>query len=347
MINQVRQKMKISNMDTLWVTDTHSIEFLTKFHCEVGERFIGLCITQKKATLVLNHLFEYKGIEDIDVEYYYDFENIHQVIENLSSGVVGVDKYMAAKYVLPLSKTHSLLIGSDCVDSIRAIKNEEEIHKMIEASKLNDYVMSLVPSLLKEGVSEIEVAKGIEKLFHDNGADGLSFQTIIAFGEHGADPHAVPSDRRLKKNESVIVDMGCVLNGYCSDMTRTFFLESNPIKEVYDTVLRANTKAIESIKAGSKFSDVDKVARSIIEEAGYGVNFNHRLGHGIGKEVHEPYDVSASNDALIEPGMCFSIEPGIYVKDKFGIRIEDLVYVNQEGVAVLLNNYSKKDEVIK
>lgn len=347
MINQVRQKMKISNMDTLWVTDTHSIEFLTKFHCEVGERFIGLCITQKKATLVLNHLFEYKGIEDIDVEYYYDFENIHQVIENLSSGVVGVDKYMAAKYVLPLSKTHSLLIGSDCVDSIRAIKNEEEIHKMIEASKLNDYVMSLVPSLLKEGVSEIEVAKGIEELFHDNGADGLSFQTIIAFGEHGADPHAVPSDRRLKKYESVIVDMGCVLNGYCSDMTRTFFLESNLIKEVYDTVLRANIKAIESIKAGSKFSDVDKVARSIIEEAGYGVNFNHRLGHGIGKEVHEPYDVSASNDALIEPGMCFSIEPGIYVKDKFGIRIEDLVYVNQEGVAVLLNNYSKKDEVIK
>lgn len=347
MINQVRQHMKNSNIDTLWITEPHSIEFLTQYHCDAGERFIGLCISQQEATLVLNHLFEYKGIKTITIEYYYDFENVNDIIEKLSSGVVGVDKFMSAKYILPLSELFNLVIGSDCVDSLRAIKKDDEIVKMVEASRLNDYVMSLVPALLKEGVSEIEVANGIERLFLENGAESLSFQTIVAFGENGADPHAVPSDRQLKKHESIIIDMGCKLNGYCSDMTRTFFLESNPLNEVYNLVLKANQEAIKAIGPESKFSDIDRVARSIIEEAGYGIHFNHRLGHGIGKEVHEPYDVSSSNDALIEPGMCFSIEPGIYVKGQYGIRIEDLVYINSEGRAVLLNRYSKDNEVIK
>lgn len=347
MINQVREKMNSSKIDTLWITDTHSIDFLTKYHCEAGERFIGLCITQQEVILVLNHLFEYDGISEVQVVYYYDFEDVHELIFKHTVGKVGVDKFMSTQYSLPLSKSFDLVIGSDCVDRLRAIKNENEIQKMVAASKLNDYVMSLVPSLLKEGVSEKEVAVKIQKLFFDNGADALSFQTIVAFGANCADPHAVPSDRKLKKDESIIIDMGCKLNGYCSDMTRTFFLNKNPIKEIYDIVLLANQEAIKAIKPGCKFSDIDKVARMIIEKAGYGVHFNHRLGHGIGKEVHEPYDVSMSNDVLIEPGMCFSIEPGIYVKNQFGVRIEDLVYVSQDGLAVLFNEYTKEDEVIK
>ena len=155
----------------------------------------------------------------------------------------------------------------------------------------------------------------------------------------------MPVNRTLKEGEAVVVDMGCVIDGYCSDMTRTFFVGYNSEKEIYDLVLKANLAAEAMIKPGVRFKDIDKAARQVIEEACYGQYFIHRLGHGIGMEVHEPFDVSATNDMIVEEGMCFSIEPGIYIKDRIGIRIEDLVLVTSDGVEVL-NKYPKDQEVL-
>ena len=137
-----------------------------------------------------------------------------------------------------------------------------------------------------------------------------------------------------------------VVDGYCSDMTRTFFVGFNPEMELYDLVRRANLAGIAAVKPGIPFKDIDRAARTVIEDAGYGEFFTHRLGHGIGMEVHEPFDVSATDDVIVQEGMCFSIEPGIYLSGDTGVRVEDLVLVTEDGVEVL-NHYPKNLQIIE
>ena len=177
------------------------------------------------------------------------------------------------------------------------------------------------------------------------GARKQVFFTFGPYGDHGGVPHGVPGERTLKAGEAVVVDMGCVVDGYCADMTRTFFVGENTEQEIYDTVLRANLAGIAAVKPGIPFQEIDLAARKIIEDAGYGEYFIHRLGHGIGMEVHEPFDVSATNETIVREGMCFSIEPGIYIPGRVGIRIEDLVCVTKDGCRVL-NAYPKDQEVL-
>lgn len=346
MLDKVRQEMKHNHLDGLWVTDPASLNFLFGFQIDVGERFLGAYINQDSIQLVANKLFH---VPQVHVHYYFDHENVYELIAKLTTGQrVGLDKLMEAHVVLELIKAcpeTEFVNGSDCVDKLRAIKTPEQIEKMIKASRVNDEVMKLISKEIRVGMSEIQIRDRIEELFDEFGTQP-SFTTIVAFGDNGTDPHAIPSHRQLKEGESIIIDMGCVVDGYCSDMTRTFFINDNPIKEIYDLVLKANEAAIEAIKPGVSFSEIDGVARQIITEGGYGDYFIHRLGHGIGQQVHEPYDVSASNHQLIEPGMCFSIEPGIYKPGVDAVRIEDLVFVDETGHAVLLNHVVKNEPVI-
>ncbi|HIX82898.1 MAG TPA: aminopeptidase P family protein, partial [Candidatus Erysipelatoclostridium merdavium] len=169
-----------------------------------------------------------------------------------------------------------------------------------------------------------------------------SFEPIVAFGANGANPHHENDDSQLKPGDSVIIDMGCKYHGYCSDMTRTVFYKevSEEAKKVYQLVRKANEAAEAMIKPGVKLCDIDKTARDIISEAGYGKEFNHRLGHFIGRDVHEYGDVSVNFDLEVKEGMTFSIEPGVYLPGKFGVRVEDLVLVTKDGCQVL-NSYSK------
>ncbi|HHX52344.1 MAG TPA: aminopeptidase P family protein [Erysipelothrix sp.] len=347
MLNKVRNEMKNQQLDGLWITDPNSLNYLFEIDIETGERFIGVYITQTSVKLVLNKLFT---TNKLDIIYYYDHQDIHSIIARLTSGTkIGLDKTMQAQYALNLINNHpekEFVNGSDCVDKLRAIKTKEQINKMIKASKLNDTIMEIIRDELEVGMTEIQIRDRIEELFYEYGSEPC-FTTIIAFGDHGTDPHAIPTNRILKENESIIIDMGCKVDDYCSDMTRTYFMNSNPIQEIYDLVLEANTKAIEAIKPGVTFSDIDKVARDIITKGGYGDYFTHRLGHGIGQEVHEPYDVSASNHQKVLPGMCFSIEPGIYKPKVDGVRIEDLVYINEQGTAEVLNHVPKNKPVLK
>lgn len=353
MIDKVRNEVAKQELDSLWITDEASIHLLIGVNIEAMERFVGLLVVPNRLPLlVVNRLFPVFKKVNFDIEWIDDADDVISVISRLTVGnKIGLDKHMSAKYVIGLqdkNKDCTFTIGSDCVDKWRAIKSSEEISHMIEASQLNDKVMLEVPSFLKIGVSEKEVADQIEKTFLKYGAQGLSFDTIVAFGENGADPHATPSDRTLQPNETIIIDMGCVLNGYCSDMTRTFISGFNEqMKSVYDVVNEANKAAVAAIRPNVTFSQIDAIARNIIKEAGYTLEFNHRLGHGIGREVHEPYDVSASNHAIIETGMCFSIEPGVYLSGIGGVRIENLVYVNQEGYGVLLNYVNQDSPILE
>ena len=215
---------------------------------------------------------------------------------------------------------------------------------MIRASLVNDAVMAEVAGMIAVGKSEKQLQSEIDALFAKV-SQGNSFDTIVAYGDHAADPHGVPGDRVLKRGENVVVDMGCIVDGYCSDMTRTFFVGENTEKEIYDTVLRANLAGIAAVRPGIPFKEIDLAARKVIEDAGYGPYFIHRLGHGIGMEVHEPFDVSATDEVIVEEGMCFSIEPGIYLPGEFGVRVEDLVLVTEDGCEVL-NHASKELRVV-
>ena len=213
---------------------------------------------------------------------------------------------------------------------------------MRESSKINDAVMDRLVAYIKEGMTELELADIIKNIFVECGADKAGF-AIVAFGANAADPHHRNDNTRLKSGDCVLIDMGCVKNGYYSDMTRTFFFKtvSDRQREVYDLVLKANLDAEAMVAPGVRFCDIDKAARDVITQGGYGPRFIHRLGHSIGMNEHEAGDVSSANTDPVLPGMTFSIEPGIYLPGEFGVRIEDLVLVTEDGCELL--NYNPKE----
>jgi len=329
------------------VADPKMIQYLIGAHFEVGERFLGLLIQDNQASLFLNKLFPYEN-DQINIVRFGDEEDPILLLSHAWHGdTLKVDHALPSGFLLRLMKMRPLCDYhlDTMMDQIRSIKDDHEIELMRQASALNDMVMTKVPALLKVGVSEIEVAEKIIALFKEV-SDGYSFKPIIAFGDHASDPHAGPSDRVLKEGEAIVVDMGCIYKGYCSDMTRTFFVGHNPMKKVYDTVVKANLAAIAHVKPGVTLGSIDHAARSVIQDAGFGPYFVHRTGHGIGTSVHEPYPVSMESEVICQEGMIFSIEPGIYLPNQGGVRIEDLVLVTRDGVEVL-NAYPKHQEVIQ
>ncbi|MGI6607674.1 MAG: M24 family metallopeptidase [Erysipelotrichaceae bacterium] len=217
---------------------------------------------------------------------------------------------------------------------------------MIKASLDNDEVMRKIFPHIKLKVSEKEIYNQILSEFENLTCEPVSFEPIVAFGKNASDPHHQSNDTILQKGDVCLIDMGCRNQGYCSDMTRTFLQKNEKMEEIYEIVKNANHLAIEAVKPGKKFSEIDKIARDYISKSGYGQYFTHRLGHGIGLEVHECYDVSSANETVIEEGMCFSIEPGIYLPDIGGVRIEDLVIVSKKGV-IVLNSFPKDKHYIK
>lgn len=330
------------------ITDEKMIAYLVNQRFHVAERFIGLLIKKDESILYLNNLFPTQ-LTGLDIRRFDDTEDpIKLLNHDLNSDMLYVDKHMKAGFLLRLMKLNPLLRIEieEIADKVRSIKDNDEITKMRHASLINDQAMGIVQSHIKEGISEIELASLIPEIYQTLGAQELSFTPIVAFGVNTSDPHAVPNETKLTKGMPIIIDMGCVYKGYCSDMTRSFFFQENTLNEIYNTVKRANLTAIKHVKPGVKLKEIDEAARSVIRNAGYGEYFIHRTGHGIGQEVHEPYDVSATSETLCEVGMIFSIEPGIYLPNVGGIRIEDLVLVTEYGCEVL-NCYSKDIQIIK
>lgn len=346
-IQQLVSRMKDESISQVIITDSNAIHYFTGFRYGVGERWHGLLVDScGNMKMVVNKIFDIYPLE-MEKVVYYDHQEVMKILsEQLVGDKIGIDKTMKSCFSWPLIQLNpeKSFVLTPAMDLVKAIKTEDEIEKMRVASKINDEVMQMVHDYIYVGMSEIELATYIKECFYAKGAT-LSFEPIVAFEDNGANPHANPSNRILKEKESVLVDMGCIYNGYASDMTRTFFVQENVHQKIYDIVLKANLEAIKCVKPNVSFASIDQAARSVIEEAGYGEYFTHRLGHGIGMECHEPFDVSGSNPMMIEEGMCFSIEPGIYIEGKIGIRIEDLVVVTKNGVEVL-NSYTKIDNIV-
>jgi len=230
------------------------------------------------------------------------------------------------------------LVGTEgWVEKIRRSKNAREIDLIERAVEIADRVFLEVRDLIHEGVAESELALEIDYRLRKMGAEGSSFETIVASGPRSSRPHATRSARRLRKGDLVVIDFGAVYQGYCSDITRTVCIgpASSRQREVYGLVLAAQEKALETARPGMSAHDLDRVSREVIKEAGYGKAFGHGLGHGVGLAVHEAPRVAPSSDTVLEPGMVFSVEPGIYLPSWGGVRIEDLVVMEEDGVRVL------------
>ena len=238
------------------------------------------------------------------------------------------------------TQDHAAAAIAAACDDARAVKDAAEQEAMRASSKVNDDCMAEFEALIRPGITEKEMAEAIRGIYAAHGCSGVSFPPICGFGAHAADPHHDNDDTPLEAGQCVLIDVGGVYQDYCSDMTRTFFTgePSEEERKVYELVRQAQAAAEALVKPGVRLCDIDAAARDLITEAGYGPYFNHRLGHFIGLEDHEAGDVSAVNENVVTPGMCFSIEPGIYLPGKFGVRIEDLVLVTEDGCEVL-NHY--------
>jgi len=227
------------------------------------------------------------------------------------------------------------------VKKIRMIKDEAEIDKIREAVRITDVAFNHIRDYIKVGSIERDIALELEFFMKKEGASKNAFDFIVASGKRSALPHGVASTKQLEEGDFLTMDFGTVYQGYHSDMTRTVVVGKQPDKkqeEIYQTVLKAQQKATEVVKAGVKGSEVDKVARDIITKAGYGDYFGHGLGHSLGLEIHENPRLSPRDDTKLESGMVVTVEPGIYLPDWSGVRIEDTVVVREDGCEVLTSS---------
>jgi Xaa-Pro aminopeptidase len=233
--------------------------------------------------------------------------------------------------------------GEETLSSLRKVKDEAELNHLRRASSIADDVMDKLPRFMRAGMTEKEIQDEIARLFAERGAPELSFRPIVASGPGGSMPHYSRSDRELREGDFVVVDMGCRHNGYCSDITRTFCVgePDGEQKKIYGIVLDAQKAGEDAVRPGAAGQDVDRAARAVIERAGYGGHFLNRVGHGVGIAIHEPPYMIEGNDVPLQPGNVFSVEPGIYIEGKYGVRIENLVAVKPDGTAEPLNKFSR------
>lgn len=341
-IARVLEAMAEMGLKQMIVSDPDSIWYLTGYYVAPFERLFVLYLHQNgQHKFFLNKLFPVPE-SSFEQVWFTDTDDYLAILASHMDGgsPIGIDKEWPARFLLPLMEHcpgSRCVLASDCVDNARACKDEAEQELMRESSRINDAVMERVAAFIKEGMTEREVADFIVKEFAAEGCDGVSFEPIVSFGANGADPHHEPDDTVLRAGDGVVVDMGCRKGRYCSDMTRTFFCKSADPKfaEIHDIVREANERAEALVRPGVELWELDKAARDHIAAAGYGAYFTHRLGHFIGQTDHEKGDVSAVSKIVAKPGMIFSIEPGIYLTGQFGVRIEDLVLVTEDGCEIL------------
>ncbi|MDF2880578.1 MAG: proline dipeptidase [Clostridiaceae bacterium] len=355
-IQRVIERMKELNVTQTIVTSTPDLFYLMGKWIESGERMIALYLnTNGDKKLIINEIVtNLKDLTGVEILSYTDDGNPLEMLSNVinSNEPLAVDKFWHAHFLIELMEKVPQLkpINSKAVDAVRMEKDITEKKLLQEAADVVDKaVIDLIDFIKKNPhTTENKAAEKLKDIFASYGTYEYSFDPIIAYGENGADPHhTTDSVSKLKKGDSIVIDIGGRTNLYCSDTTRTVFYDhcSEEAEKVYNTVKAANLAAISMVKAGVRFCDIDRTARKVIEDAGYGKYFTHRTGHSIGIEDHENPSVSSTDETIVKEGMAFSIEPGIYLPGKFGVRIEDIVIATKDG-CVILNKTSKELTII-
>jgi Xaa-Pro aminopeptidase len=332
-----------AEIDVLLVTALVNVRYLTGYTGSNGLALIG----EKTRAFVTDFRYIQQARTEVDGS----FEQRHDQLELLDAlnGVLPPgklrlgfeDTHMTvrqhARLCELLPERVSLSAAGGLVEQLRAVKEPDEIERIRAASATADAAFE---QLLTQGIAgrtEREVALALEAAMREHGAQRAAFDSIVAAGPHGALPHAQPRDVEIGRGELVVIDWGAEVDGYCSDCTRTIATgEPGPeAREVYELVLEAELAGVQAVKAGAGGRDVDAVARAMIEAAGHGEHFGHGLGHGVGSEIHEAPRLSKRSDDELHSGNVVTVEPGVYLPGRFGVRIEDLVVVGDQGCETL------------
>ncbi len=225
------------------------------------------------------------------------------------------------------------------IDALRMAKTDEEIKIMKQAAKIAYSAYEHLRKFLKAGITEKQAAAELERFMKEKGASALSFDTIVAFGKGGANPHYATGNVKLKNESPVLLDFGCIYKGYCSDITRSFWFGKKPVaeyKKILDIAIKAHDEVVKKANKNMTGAEIDNIARQYIAAAGYGDYFTHGTGHGIGMQIHEDAYINQNNQTVkIAPNFCFSVEPGIYLTGKFGVRWEDCFYMTDKGIKII------------
>ena len=331
----LRNKMSGLNLQGIIISNPINIKYLTNIDAEGT-----LIITPKENIYItdgryIEHvhsiltLFDEIIVYDVNDVSRDDYENFFMFCEN-----VGFEEhyisYATYKEYIRKYKINNFVETEYIIEKQRMIKDQEELSNIIKACNITDECYKYILSYIKPGMTEKQIAKEIEDYYCER-TDGLSFDTIVASGENTSKPHAVPTDRKIQEKDIITIDMGCKVNGYCSDMTRTFFVgePTEEMKKVYDLVLNNQKFALEQYKDGVSTRQVTKMIENDFKLNGY--DLIHSLGHGVGLEIHEPPYISYRKDTSLRENMVVTDEPGIYIPGKFGVRIEDTVLITKSG----------------
>ena len=326
--------------DGLLVTNLTNVYYLTGFHGTAGTVFVSpkhrLFVTDARYSLIAKEsITGFDIIESRDA-----FSEIAKRIKDDKFETLGFDSEVSYSLYQTLSQVfegYKLQATSNVIESLRMVKDEHEVAIIKKACQISDQAFLDVLDFIKPNVTtELEVANFLDFRMRELGASGPSFEFIVASGERSSMPHGVASHKVIRDNEMLTMDFGYYYQHYVSDMTRTVHVgaASDEEKHIYETVLASNQALLDVAKAGMTYRDYDRVARQVIDEAGYGAYFTHGIGHGIGLDIHEiPY--FGKSDDKLQAGMALTDEPGIYIDGKYGVRIEDDLLVTEEGCELL------------
>ena len=330
-------------VDAFWITGHTNVRYLTGFTGSNGQ----LLVTGGAAVFFTDGRYTERSrheVPDIDRVTYsgglgdalaaqLEASSVRRLGFEATHTTVRAHEQLAAK----LSGVQLVGVGEE-VERLRWVKDEEELHNLRRAQAVTDQAFEDILEVLAVGTTELAVARQLELLLRRDGADGLSFESIVAFGENAAEPHHDPGHRPLEEGDVIKVDFGALYGGYHADMTRTvaFGEPATELKKVHDVVKQAQQAGVDAIRAGISGADVDAAARSVIEDAGYGQYFAHGLGHGVGLDIHEgPRLGREFSGHELPAGAVVTVEPGIYMPGIGGVRIEDMVEVTDDGGRVL------------
>jgi Xaa-Pro aminopeptidase len=344
--------MKAHGLDTLILTPGASMRYLTGFS-EIGhERLLALVVPKEEPWFFITPSLNAAQVREnpagvTDVRVWDDAHGwedlLRQIIvdHTIDIGIIGIDDDMPARFSIAIQQlmpTTSLRLASPAFAALRSAKDTLELASMQHAADATDALIPIAFATCKPEASELSVALALQQSMSEAGLEP-SFTTIVGAGPNGALPHHHTGKTKIKHGDVVVIDFGAIVEGYYGDITRTVAVgeASDEARKIYDIVYRAHQAAIEAVQPGATGHDVDAAARQVIVDAGYGEFFLHRTGHGIGLECHETPNIVGGNKVPLQPGNCFSIEPGIYLPGKFGVRLENIVTVTEDGRARVFN----------
>lgn len=351
-LKTVLRNMALCSLRQILIADPGAMQYLIGQSVDAMER-CGVLLLREDGQLhaFMNRLFCFESVDGVTLHEYRDGQNVYAMIAALLlPGEVGIDRAWPSGHTLALMAERSDICpvaGSDPVDMAMACKDAREQALLLAAGAVNDKAVAYGIAHIAEGQSEAALAQRIDDFFISNGGVQVGQYQLACYGANAARPHHMPDGTLPKAGDAVLLDLVCPINGYWCDMTRTVFFRraSDRHRRIYEVVRQAQQTGLDFVRPGVRMCDIDRAVRTVIEQAGFGDAFFTRTGHGIGTHVHEPPQVSADCTVIVQPGMVFSIEPGIYLPGDVGVRIEDLVLVTEDGCRVL-THYPKDLQVV-